>query len=63
MTTLTIEELKILVNLLGQATTTVAKAQIFINLINKMSFMIDEQTKKKNEELEAIKPVKVQKVK
>ena len=54
MPNLTAEELQTLVNLLGQATTTVAKAQLFINLINKMSKMIDEQ-------LAIEKKVKIQK--
>ena len=43
---LTDEELKILINLVGQAQCPVAQAQKFIDLINKMSKMVDEVEKK-----------------
>ena len=43
---LTDEELKILINLVGQAQCQVAQAPKFIELINKMSGMVDEVEKK-----------------
>jgi len=43
---LTDEELKILINLVGQAQCPVSQAQKFIELINKMSGMVDEVEKK-----------------
>lgn len=49
MTQLTEQELQTLINLVAQAQVQVAQAQPFIELINKMSKMIDELRENKME--------------
>lgn len=61
MLELTVNELKSLINVVGQVNVPVNQSPAFVALINKMSAMIDEQAKKKNTELKGLESVKVKK--